>query len=539
MAEAGGLAAGDGARSVGRRRLFALGYVVITFLAFPFEVDGRVLDFGWLLAWWPPALLLLAVRGLGAKRAAGLALALGVLAHGAVWHWIYVVTVHYGHAPAWVGVVAPLGLALYPAAFVAAFAAAAERLSARAPLGPVALAALFTAFEHARSFALTGFPWATLGYAQHQNPWLLGLAPWAGVHALAFAAALGGMCGVEWLLRREPGRGGRRALLGLALLAALHVAGALGRGPAVPGARSLRIAVLQGNIDQGVKWSESWADRTLTIYEELTREASRQGARLVVWPETALPGAPDADPALELRLAALARETGAALLVGAVGLRFGPAGELVGLYDSAFLYDATGRRLERYDKSHLVPFGEYLPLRALFGRLIRAVATGAAGRDVSAGAGPRALELADPEVGEPVVTLGVPICYELLFPDLVRRFAGGGAQVLLAITNDAWYGRTGAPHQFLAITALRSAENGMWTARAANTGVSALIDASGQVRERTGIFEPGLLVGDVPLRDPDRSPTFYARHGDWLPLGCWLATVALFVRDSRRRRAGA
>jgi apolipoprotein N-acyltransferase len=137
------------------------------------------------------------------------------------------------------------------------------------------------------------------------------------------------------------------------------------------------------------------------------------------------------------------------------------------------------------------------------------------------------------------VTLGVPICYELLFPDLVRRFAGGGAQVLVAITNDAWYGRTGAPHQFLAITALRSAETGMWTARAANTGVSALIDARGQVRERTRIFERGLLVGDVPLRDPARGPTFYVRAGNWLPLGCWLAGAGLVARRLRRGRRGA
>ena len=134
------------------------------------------------------------------------------------------------------------------------------------------------------------------------------------------------------------------------------------------------------------------------------------------------------------------------------------------------------------------------------------------------------------------MTLGVPICYELLFPDLVRRFAGGGAQLLVAITNDAWYGRTGAPYQFLAITALRSAETGMWTARAANTGVSAWIEARGDVREQTPIFERGLLVGDVPLRDPSR-PTFYTRAGDWLPISCWLASAGLLARRALGRRA--
>jgi len=542
--------------SGGRRLAWGAAYVLATFLAFPHELGGRVVELGWLLAWWPPALLYLAVRGLAPRRAALVGFAFGTLAHAAVWHWIWVVTVRYGQAPPWVGVLAPLLLATYPGAFMAAFAAASGWLRAPGrppgtaayrppgtaafrPLGPFALAALWTALEHGRSFVLTGFPWATLGYAQHENAYLLGLAPWAGVYGVGFVNALGGFAVLEWALRREPGRSARRALAGLAAVLALHAAGAAARQPADPGARSLRIAVLQGNIDQGVKWSRDWAERTVEIYEELTREAAARGARLVAWPETALPGAPDGDPSLEERLASLAREARVALVVGAVGLRFEADGELAAFYDSALVYDERGVRLDRYDKSHLVPFGEYLPFRALLGRFIRALATGAAGRDVSAGSGPRTVPLPGRAAGEPVVSLGVPICYELLFPDLVRRFAGGGAQVLVAITNDAWYGRTGAPHQFLAITALRSAETGMWTARAANTGVSALIDARGQVRERTPIFERGLLVGDVPLRDAGRAPTFYVRYGNWLPLGCWLAGVGMAARRLRRPRQGA
>jgi len=523
-----------------RRAAFGVAYVLVTLLAFPHEVAGRVIDLGWLLAWWPPALLYGAVRGLAPRRAAWLGFGLGTLAHALVWHWIWVVTVRYGHAPGWVGVVAPPLLAVYPGGFMAAFAAASRWLrtsgaaGTRRELGPFALAALWTALEHGRSFVLTGFPWATLGYAQHENPFLLGLAPWAGVYGVGFVSALAGFAVLEWLLRREPGRSPQRAFAGLAVVLALHAAGALGREPAEPGAGSLRIAVLQGNIDQGVKWSRDWAERTVHIYEELTREAAARGARLVAWPETALPGAPDGDAALEASLATLARETGLVLVIGAVGLRFDADGELAAFYDSALVYDAKGVRLDRYDKSHLVPFGEYLPFRWLLGRFIRALATGAARSDVSAGSGPRALSIPGSGAAEPIVTLGVPICYELLFPDLVRRFAGGGAQVLVAITNDAWYGRTGAPHQFLAITALRSAETGMWTARAANTGVSALIDSRGRAREQTQIFERGLLVADVPLRDAARTPTFYARYGDWLPLLCWLAGAGLVVQRLRR-----
>jgi len=133
------------------------------------------------------------------------------------------------------------------------------------------------------------------------------------------------------------------------------------------------------------------------------------------------------------------------------------------------------------------------------------------------------------------VRVGIPICYELIFPDRVRRFVADGAQVLLAITNDAWYGRTGAPYQFLAMTAVRSAENGVWTARAANTGVSAIIDSRGRVRSRTRIFERDLLVGDLPLRASPAGGTFYARHGDIFAYGCWAAIAALALAGAARK----
>ncbi len=152
---------------------------------------------------------------------------------------------------------------------------------------------------------------------------------------------------------------------------------------------------------------------------------------------------------------------------------------------------------------------------------------------MTAGPGPRPVELSPPRSGR--LTAGVPICYELLFPDLVRRFVRDGAEVLLAITNDAWYGRTGAPYQFLAITALRSAETRVWTARAANTGVSAIIDARGRVREQTRIFERDLLVADVPRRPAPVGGSFYARHGDLFAAACWLAVAGIWLAARVRK----
>ena len=520
--------------SAGRRRLLVAAYAATTFLAFPHPIGGRVLDLGAVTAWLGPALLVLALEDLEPRRAGRWGFAAGLAAHTAILHWIYVVTVRYGGAPAVVGLLAPVALAAYIAAFVAAFSAGFAWLARRGLASAFAAAALWTALEHLRCFALSGFPWALLGYAQHLNPALLALAPWTGVLGLSFATVLGGAA---------LARGGRAVLAGrrppadtwlaAAAIGVALLGGALaGGGQPAPEAPSLRVAVIQGNIDQGIKWSPDWAQRTLGIYEQLSRQAVAQGAEVVIWPETAVPGALEADGGLAVRISELAQETGAAFVVGGVGLAHDAATGTRRFYDSAFLLDPDGRYTDRYDKSHLVPFGEYVPLRDLFGLLVRAVASGIAPDNVTAGAGPRSVGVATS--AQSAVTAGVPICYELIFPDLVRRFVRDGGGVLFAITNDAWYGRTGAPYQFLAMTALRSAETRVWTARAANTGISAIIDHAGRVRERTRIFERGYLVAQIPVSPPGTARSFYVRYGDVFAYACWIGVAALGIAGWRR-----
>lgn len=522
-----------------RRRGAALAaYVLCTFLSFPHPLGDRVIDLGTWLAWLGPAFLVAALRGLSVRRAAAWAFAASLAAHGAVLHWIYVVTVVYGHAPVIVGMLAPLLLAAYVAAFTAGFGAGCAWLSRRGLAAPLALAAVWTALDHARTFVFTGFPWATLGYAQHDNAGLLGLAAYTGVYGLSFVTVLGGVAlaqAASAAVRREaPGLG---VWLALALVALSHGAGGVApHSPTEHPAGSVRVAVLQGNIDQGVKWDAAWVERTLGIYEELTRRAAEQGAELVLWPETAIPGSFEWDAPLRGRVEALARETGVTLVVGGVGLTLDANARPTAYFDSAFVVDDSGAPLGRYDKTHLVPFGEFVPFQRLLGLFFRAVASGMAETSVTAGAAPRALEIAHSRRG--ALSAGIPICYELLFPDLVRRFARDGAQLLLAITNDAWYGRTGAPYQFLAITALRAAETRLWTARAANTGVSAFIDGRGSVVAQTGIFERALRVADVPLHANPREATVYVRFGDWFAYGCWLALLGLAAAGCIRARRG-
>jgi apolipoprotein N-acyltransferase len=517
--------------SKGARARFALlaGYAAVTFLSFPHPVGDHVLDLGVALAWLAPALLLLGLGGLAPRRAAQLGFAAGVAAHAAILHWIYVVTVVYGRAPVVAGIAGPLGLGCYIGAFTAAFGAG-WALFARARLdSPWTAALLWTALDHLRSFALSGFPWATLGYAQHQNASLLAMAPVTGVYGLSFVTVLGGAAlargAADLRARRRPRVD---VWLALACVLAVHAVGSASRTPeAEQDLPRVRVAVLQGNIDQSVKWSEAWADNILANYEDLSREAASRGAEVIVWPESSVPGYVDVDPALRRRLAELARETGATFVLGVMGLEFDQPTQGPIFFDSAVLLDSRGEFGVRYDKAHLVPFGEYVPLRGVLGFFLEAIASGMATDNVTAGSGPRALALPGRAgSGEPL-TMGVPICYELLFPDLVRRMVDDGAEALLAITNDAWYGRTGAPYQFLAMTAMRSAETRVWTARAANTGVSAIIDSRGRVREQSRIFERGLLVADVPLRPAPRGGSFYVRHGDVFAGACWIGTAAL------------
>lgn len=509
------------------RLLLAAGLVLATFFAFPQPLFGRVLDLGVVAGFLPPALLILLVEDLSPRRAALWGFLASLAAHTAVIHWIYVVTVVYGNAAPIVGVVAPVLLACYCALFAGVFAATWSLLARRGLDSPLAAAAIWTALDLLRSWE---FPWATLGYAQHENPLLLPLAAFGGVYALSFVCALGG-AGIAASVRGgAPGRV-RAGAAWLGVLAA-HLLGALAPDPGPgPDAPTVRVAVLQGNIDQGVKWNRSLAEETLRIYESLSREAALAGAQLVVWPETAVPGAVEGNAELRVRLANLARETGAELVIGGVGLTLDANGRPERFFDSGFLFSAEGTLVDRYDKTKLVPFGEYVPFRPLLGLFISSVASGATSLDVSAGEAVRALDL-----GRDGLRAGVVVCYELLFPDLVRRFAADGGELLLAITNDAWYGRTGAPYQFLAMTALRSAESGLFTARSANTGVSGFIDGRGRVRETTPIFEREFRVMDVPRHPSPRTATFYVRHGDVFAIACWLAWAGLALRAWRRPR---
>ncbi|MCI0370095.1 MAG: apolipoprotein N-acyltransferase [candidate division NC10 bacterium] len=457
------------------------------------------------LDWWPAAFvgllpLLLATAGQPPARAAWLGFASGIAFALLSIPWIVVTMVRYGQMPWWGAVAVLLALSAYLACYPAAFTFALSRFPLPPAAFPVGAAALWTALEYLRTYALSGFPWNLLGYSQLPNLPFAQVASVTGVYGVSFLLVLATAALAVPFLPGMPRRGAWRIVGAAALLVgAAHAAGIWALRGTDTAAAPLQVGVVQGNIEQAFKWSPAALDLTLGKYARLSAEAASGGVDLVVWPETAAPLLLRQDPARLAQVRALAESLGRPLLVGAPDRA---AGEPVRLLNSAILLGPDGRLLAKYDKMHLVPFGEYVPLRPLL-FFVDKIATGI-GEFVPGEA--RTM------FRVPGGTFAASICFEVIFPAEVRAAVAGGAEFLVNITNDAWFGRSAAPAQHLRMAAFRALETRRYLARAANTGISAVVDPYGRVLASTPLFEEAVLVqGVIPRRDL----TPYVRFGDW------------------------
>jgi len=283
---------------------------------------------------------------------------------------------------------------------------------------------------------------------------------------------------------------------------------------------------VQGGILQEEKWAPESAWANVQRHLELTDQAAARGARLVVWPESAVPFLFDENPALADTLRAVVRRHGIALLFGNDDLEGPRAGRDSRVFVGAKMLDPSGELPFRYHKIRLVPFGEYVPMQPLLtlggrvtAKLVQQVA------DFTPGTEPTLARVDGHRAG-------AFICYEAIFPELVREFTARGADLLVNMTNDAWYGRTSAPFQHLAMARFRAVENGKFLVRAANTGITAVVDPRGRLLEATPLFERTVLVRDVPFV-PGR--TFYAQYGDVFAWGCVAVALAAVAATLRRR----
>ena len=487
------------------------------------------------LDWWPVAFiglvpLLLAAAGEPAARAAWLGVASGVTFALLSIPWVVVTMVRYGQMP-WAGALAVLlALSAYLACYPAAFTFVLGRFPLPPALFPVGAATLWTALEYLRTYALSGFPWNLLGYSQLPNLPFAQVATVTGVYGVSFLLVLANAALVVPLMPGLPRRAGWGiASAVLLLIGMIHGMGFWTLRGIENSAAPLRVGLVQGNIEQALKWSPAALDLTLGKYARLSAEAASGGVDLVVWPETAAPLLLRQDPARLAQVRALAESLGRPLLVGAPDRA---AGEPARLLNSAILLGPDGRLLAKYDKMHLVPFGEYVPLRPLL-FFVDKIATGIG--EFVPGEARTMFRL-------PGGTFAASICFEVIFPAEVRAAVAGGAEFLVNITNDAWFGRSAAPAQHLRMAAFRALETRRYLARAANTGISAVVDPYGRVLAATPLFEEAVLVGQLWAR---RDLTPYVRFGDWFAAAASLAVAGWITgawaaerRAARRERKG-
>lgn len=469
-----------------------------------------------------PGLILLAGAAPDWRRAALIGLAWGWGHHVAGLYWITHAILTEADRFWWLVPVAVPALALPLGAFVA-LPAVAARLSAPGWPRILAFAAAWTAAEMLRGVMFTGFPWNLLGTVWAFGALPLQAAAWIGVHGLSLATAV---------LAALPVLGWRRAWApGLALVLGFGLFGLVRLWPQEPAPQPVALVLVQGNVAQEAKWREETRWPIFRRYLELSRQGLENAAQeapadarpVVIWPETASPFLLADDPEAA-RIAGAALPEGSVLLAGSVRAEFGPDGRAQRVFNSLVALEAGGRVLDAYDKAHLVPFGEYMPLRGLLPvRLVHSA------MDFTAGPGPRSMAPA-----------GLPpfsglICYEVIFPGAVTPTGAGDRPAwLLNVTNDAWFGISAGPWQHLAAARLRAVEEGLPLARAAQTGISAVFDARGRLVARTELGTTGVLVAPLPAARP---ATPFARAGLWVPVAL-LATLSLLAALSARKRKG-
>jgi apolipoprotein N-acyltransferase len=434
-------------------------------------------------------------------------------------YWLNIVMTTYGGLAPFFSVVAWMMLCAFLALYFGAALWLAFLFQRRLRIALIfSLPLVWVAAEYLRGHLFSGFPWGLTGYAAIDMSNLCQAADLLGVYGLSWLFVLVNCAG--FLLIRQPGR--RSTWLVLAgtglILAASWLYGAQLRPPAP--AETLQVGLIQGNIEQQHKWDPAFRQRTLDSYRRLSFAAVEQGAELLIWPEAATPFYLQDPGPYSAQVFELVKQSARPLLLGAPAYTAGEDGSYR-YHNSAYLLAASGRSIGRSDKIHLVPFGEYVPLAKLL-FFVNKLVTGVG--DYTPGqVNPLSLN------GH---QLGVLICYEAIFPELARRYVVEGTDLLINITNDAWFGRSSAPRQLLDMTRMRAIENRIWIARAANTGISALITPDGQALHATAIFTPAQVVGQVGL---GAASTLYVRYGDRFAQACVLLT-ALGALGAWRRR---
>ena len=500
-----------------RNKLHKLNFFLAASSGFLLTLSFPRFDISW-LAWFAFIPLFVALRNLSLKNGFYLGLFTGLVHYLSLVYWLAHTMSAYGHLPFYVSIPVLFLLSFYLAFYIALFSMAVTRLCS-SPLSLLFIPPLiWVSLEYVRSFLFTGFPWELMGYTQFNMLNIIQISDLFGVYGVSFAIVLSNAVAfLIYLCLMDKNWQGKRVQTKLAVGAMTALVVILGAvfiygkwrinniHKLVAMSPSSKVTIVQGNIDQAKKWDPAFQKSSTMKYIHLSSLSKDLQPDLVVWPETATPFYFMHDTELSKLVLAGIHEIGTDFLIGSPA--FTLKNNKIEYYNSAFLVDAVGNVNGRYDKTHLVPFGEYVPMKKWL-PFVSKMVEGVGDFDIG-------------EKGQTIrwqkSSIGIQICYEIIFPALSRAMVQNHASLLVNITNDAWYGRSSAPYQHFSMSVFRAVENRRSLVRAANTGISGFIEPSGSVIETTQIFKDAVITQKVPILQVE---TLYSRFGDVFAMAC-------------------
>jgi apolipoprotein N-acyltransferase len=411
-------------------------------------------------------------------------------------------------------------LSIYPAIFAFFFSSFIKKTKLPALLiGPV----LWVVLEFARSYVFTGFPWSSIGYSQYKFLSLIQISDITGIYGISFLVLAFNSALVDILIMRARVRQMPLFPLSYSIISFviffIVMASSFGYGfwrlsQERPG-HQVKAGLVQGNIEQDKKWEPAFQKYVLDTYIGLSREAAKSSPDVIIWPETAVPFFFGDDKKNTDNLVEFQKTMNTPLLFGSV-LTKKMTRDQLSLTNSVLLLDKQGKMAYRYDKIHLVPFGEYVPLRKVLffvDKLVAGIGDYLPGTQYIT---------AETEFG----SFAPMICYEIIFPGLVRKFYSKNGDFIVNVTNDAWFGKTAGPYQHFSMAVFRAIENRKPVMRSANTGISGFIDSNGRILARTELFQKQVLSGEIKT---DSTVSFYSRYGDLFIYFCIVIAAILFI----------
>lgn len=487
------------------------------------------------LAWIAISPLLIFLYGKDFRAAFKAGFVFGVVYFFGTTYWIYHSVHYYGSIALIPSLFLVLLLCAYLALYPAVFSSLYAGLIRKTNLSAMLIApALWTSLEYVRAYAMTGFPWSSLGYSQYKFTALIQIADITGVYGISFLViALNAALADYFIIKKRSidrplysliPTLSSYAILTLSVLFILSY-GVYKLYSQQSSGRIIKAAVIQGNIDQNKKWDTAFQSEVIENYRNLSSTASSYAPDIMIWPETSVPFYFGYDHALSENLVNFQRSLNTYLLFGAVINRENPNNKRDDATDRIFtnsvvLLDKNGQTSYIYDKIHLVPFGEYVPLRNLLffvDKLVYGVGDYSRGNSYI-------------KAVTPFGSFGTLICYEIVFPGLVRKFYRSGGDFIVTITNDAWFGQTSGPYQHFSISVFRAIENRKPVLRAANTGISGVIDTKGRIQTSTRLFEKTFFVENIITNN---SLTLYTKYGDIFTYFCIVWSLILILKESK------